>query len=72
MQHIAGPAEPAGGQDERRFQSLYQPSVGGSDGYIQKRQMEVDIQLGKDVLFKGTPAGLYAGGHQGRDDTGFP
>ncbi|CCL63037.1 hypothetical protein BN182_3480004 [Clostridioides difficile E9] len=55
-----------------RFQSLSESGMGGSDGDLQERQVEADIQPGNGAPFKGTPAGLHAGGHQGRYDTGFP
>ena len=51
---------------------IQEPGMGGSDGDLQRRQMEADIQPGNGALSKGTPAGLYAGGHQSRDDSGFP
>ena len=55
-----------------RFQSLSESGMGRSDGDLQKRQMEADIQHGNGAPSKGTPAGLYAGGHQSRDNSGLP
>ena len=55
-----------------RFQSLYQPDVGGSNGDLPKRQVQAVIQSSHATVSQRTPAGFYAGGHQSRDDTGLP
>lgn len=68
---------PGAGEDTHlrgrtRFQSLSKSGMGGSDGGIQKRQMGADSQHGNGALSKRTLEGLYAGGYQSRDETGFP
>ena len=55
-----------------RFQSLYQPDVGGSNGDLPKRHVQAVIQPSHAAVSQRTPAGFYAGGHQSRDDTGLP